>query len=99
MKNDLLAPELRELLNKKDIKGLQEFCASAHPGTTAEFLSALAPEEVWEALKVLEPRLRAEIFGHLDEDLQVSLAESLKRQELAEIVTHMFGDERLFCLC
>ena len=95
MKNDLLAPELRELLNKKDIKGLQEFCASAHPGTTAEFLSALAPEEVWEALKVLEPRLRAEIFGHLDEDLQVSLAESLKRQELAEIVTHMFGDERV----
>jgi magnesium transporter len=95
MKNPLLVPELRELLDKKDIKGLQDFCSSAHPGTVAEFLGALYPAEVWQVLTAIEPRLRAEIFGHLDEDLQVSLAESLKRQDLADILTHMFGDERV----
>ncbi|MBN1104621.1 MAG: magnesium transporter [Deltaproteobacteria bacterium] len=95
MKNPLLIPELRDLLSRKDIKGLQDFCSAAHPGTVAEFLGALDPGEVWQILAGLEPRLRAEIFGHLDEDLQVSLAESLKRQDLADMLTHMFGDERV----
>ncbi len=95
MKNPLLVPELRDLLSKKDIKGLREFCASSHPATVAEFLGGLTPEEVWHVLTALEPRLQAEIFGHLDEDLQVSLAEALKRQDLAGIVTHMSSDERV----
>jgi magnesium transporter len=86
---------VQELLDKKDIKGLQDFCSSAHPGTVAEFLGTLYPEEVWRVLAGLEPRLRAEIFGHLDEDLQERLAESLKRQDLAGILTHMSGDERV----
>jgi magnesium transporter len=95
MKNPLLLPEIRELLDKKDIRGLQGFCSSSHPGTVAEFLGALDAEEVWRVLTGLEPRLRAEIFGHLDENLQESLAESLKRQDLADILTHMSGDERV----
>ena len=95
MKNPLLATELRDLLARKDIKALQEFCSSSHPGTVAEFLGELSPDEVWNILTVLEPRLRAEIFGHLDPSLQVALAESLKRQDLAGIVTHMSPDERV----
>jgi magnesium transporter len=95
VKNPLFVPELRDLLAKKNVKGLREFCASSHPATVAEFLGGLTPEEVWHVLTVLEPRLQAEIFGHLDEDLQVSLAEALKRQDLAGIVTHMSADERV----
>lgn len=95
MKNPLLVPELRELLARKDTTALREFCTSTHPGTVAEFLDALSPEEIWFVLTILEPRRRAEIFGNLDEEIQVGLAETLKRQELAVVVTHMSGDERV----
>jgi magnesium transporter len=95
MKNPLLVPELRDFLVRKDIQGLRDFCISAHPGTVAEFLGALSLGEIWFVLTILEPRLRAEIFGNLDQEIQVGLADSLKRQELAEVVTHMSGDERV----
>jgi magnesium transporter len=95
MKNPLLFSELQELLDKKDTKGIQSFCTSVHPGATAEILGGLNSKEAWQVLSVLEPRLRAEIFSHLDEDLQGRLAESLHRQDLAGILTHMSGDERV----
>ncbi len=61
----------------------------------AESLGALSGMESWYVLTLLEPRLRAEIFGALDQDIQVDLAESLKRQDLAQIITHMSSDERV----
>jgi magnesium transporter len=95
MKNPILAPELRELIEKNDNKALQSFCASVHPASVAEFLGALSGPEIWRVLTPLEPRLRAEIFGSLDQEIQVELAEFLKRQDLAQIVTHMSADERV----
>lgn len=95
MRNPLLAPELRELIEKNDDKALQAFCDSLHPATVAEFLGSLTAHEIWHILIRLEPRLRAEIFGDLDQDLQVEMAESLKRQDLAQIVNCMSADERV----
>jgi magnesium transporter len=95
MKNPLLTPDLRELIEKNDEKALQSFCASLHPAAVAEFLGALSGHEIWRVLTLLEPRLKAEIFGSLDQDIQVEMAESLKRQDLAQIVTHMSADERV----
>jgi magnesium transporter len=95
MKNPFLAPELREVIEKNDEKALQQFCASLHPASVAEFLGALSSGEIWHVLNLLEPRLRAEIFGALDEDIQVELAESLTRQDLARIVDNMSADERV----
>jgi magnesium transporter len=95
VKNPILAPELREIIEKKDDKALQRFCASLHPTSVAEFLGALSSGEIWHVLNLLEPRLRAEIFGALDEDIQVELAESLKRHDLAQIVDNMSADERV----
>ncbi len=95
MKNPFLAPELREIIEKNDDNAIQAFCASQHPATVAEYLGALSVMEIWHVLTLLEPRLRAEIFGALDEDIQVDLAETLKRQDLAQIVTNMSADERV----
>ncbi len=95
MKNPLLAPELREILSKRDVKSLKEFCKNSHPAIVAEFLSALEPKEIWEVLTLLEPELRAEIFSHLDQDLQIKMTENLTRQELAGLVTDMSADDRV----
>ncbi|MBW2355082.1 MAG: magnesium transporter, partial [Deltaproteobacteria bacterium] len=95
MKNPFLAPELREIVEKNDDNALQAFCASLHPASVADFLGALSSQEIWHVLVLLEPRLRAEIFGALDQDLQGELIESLNRQDLAQIVNHMSADERV----
>ena len=50
MKNPLVAPELRELLSRKDTKSLRDFCASSQPEIVADFLSALSSNEVWNIL-------------------------------------------------
>lgn len=95
MENQLLAPELKEIIEKKDEAALKTFCTSLHPAAVAEFLGALSSQEVWQILSMLEPRLQAEIFGSLDQHLQEEMAESLKRKDLAQIVTHMSADERV----
>ncbi len=95
MKNPLLAPDLREIISKRDVKSLRDFCEHSHPALVAEFLSALEPKEIWEVLTLLKPSLRAEIFSHLDLDLQIKLTENLTRQELAQLVTDMSADDRV----
>lgn len=95
MKNTLLVPELRDLVLRGDSKTLQEFCSSSHPSVIAEFLAALPPDEIWKGLTLLGPRLRAEIFGHLDVDLQTELTGTLTRRDLTDIITHMSADERV----
>jgi len=95
MRNYLLVPELREFLSKNNIKGINEFCSSAHPRIIADSLSGLECKEIWKILIVLEPSLRSEIFSHLDEDIQLELANILKREELASLISDMSPDDRV----
>ncbi len=95
MKNPLLAPELRGYLAQNDIKRLQEFCASAHPGVIADFLAGLTPPEIWQILIHIQPVLRAEIFSKLDVDVQMDLADLLRRGDLAALIAHMPPDDRV----
>jgi len=95
MKNPILAPELREYLVKNDIKSLQEFCAAGHPGVIADFLAGLTTREIWQVLIHIEPALRAEIFSKFDVDVQVDLADMLRRKDLASLVADMPPDDRV----
>ncbi len=95
MTNPFLARELHDLGHRNDLEGLRALCSTSHPGTAAEFMGGLPVEDVWRILEPLEPRLRAEIFSHLDRDRQVMLADSIGREHLASIVTHMSADERV----
>ena len=74
MINPLLAPELRELLEKEDYDSLRDFCSSVEPGMVAEFLGALSPGELWKTLMVIGPQLRAAILAHLDQHTRAGLA-------------------------
>jgi magnesium transporter len=93
-KNPLLVPELRELLAAGDTKALRNFCESGHPATIAELISALEAPEAWAILCQVDPSLRADIFGHLEGDLQVAILETLRRDEIARLMTAMPHDER-----
>ena len=95
MKNPLLVPELRDNLAKNNFHALKEFAESAHPVSVAEFLSALTAPEIWKILSLADPMVRGEIFCQLDEDVQLEMAETLRRQELALLVSDMPPDERV----
>ena len=95
MKNPLLVPELRDNLAKNNFQALKEFAESAHPVVVAEFLSALTAPEIWRILSLADPMVRGEIFCQLDEDVQLQMAETLRRQELALLVSDMPPDDRV----
>jgi magnesium transporter len=95
MKNPILLPELRELIEQNDIESLKDFCESSHPEDIADFISALAPDEVWKIITHLLPDIRISIFRHLDEELQREIAISLKRDDLVKLFTDMPPDDRV----
>lgn len=95
MKNPLLVPELRELIAEGDEARLNEFCLATHPASIAEFLSGLTTEEVHTVLSQIEAQTRSMIFGYLDMDHQLTLADVMNRSELADIVSYMSHDERV----
>lgn len=94
MKNPLLVPELRELIETGNDSALRAFCEATHPAVIADLVSALQPREAWFVLRHAPLPLRAEIFSHLDENLQVELIAILGRNEIALIVTDMSPDDR-----
>ena len=93
-KNPLLVPELRAMVATGDVKALQDFCESGHPATIAELIAPLEAVEAWAILCQADPSLRADIFGHLDSDLQVAILEIMRRDEIARLMTAMPHDER-----
>lgn len=94
MQNPVLAPELRELLSIGDAETLRDFCETAHPATVAEMLSALTVSEATDILRYASFPLRAEIFSHLEEDLQVEMIEVLPRYEVVRLFADMPPDDR-----
>jgi len=93
-RNPLLIPELREALAKRNAQALQEFCRSGHPAHIAELITGLNGEEVWAVLHYADPALRAEIFSHLEPDLQVEILENRHRREISRLLAEMSHDDR-----
>ncbi len=95
MKQSLLVPELRELLEANDMQTLRKFCERSHPETAAELLSGLEPGEIWRILQALPVGLRATIFSYFDLDEQVELAGYQNRREMARLLEEMPPDDRV----
>lgn len=94
MKNPLLIPELRELIDANDTGAIQELCRQAHPETIAEFLGGLENDEIWRILHMLEVESRALIFSHFELDQQVELATGQSRRQMANLLEEMPADDR-----
>lgn len=95
MKNPVLVPEIRDLLNKKKYDILKSFLDDHHEKENAEFLEMLNPDEIWKALNLVDDIYsRAEIFGYLDMDTQVAMVSSPPRKNTAELLREMSHDDR-----
>lgn len=95
MKNLILLPELKEIIETNNWQVLKDISEEIHPAEIAELISALEPDEVWELIEKLEIPKRAEVFTHLDLNLQIHISEIINRKKLAELLTELPSDDRV----
>lgn len=95
MKNLILLPELKEIIEKKSWSQFVEICREIHPAEIADLLSSLEPNEVWQLIEKVDLETRSEIFSHLDLLLQTEIAAIINRKQLAELLTEMPSDDRV----
>lgn len=94
MKNELLIPELRELLENQEHEVIRTFCDENHPETVVDLIDALETPEIWRVLNTTDTRRRAEIFSYFDIDRQVQLVTGQNRTDMARLIEEMPPDDR-----
>ncbi|WP_165250509.1 magnesium transporter [Paludisphaera soli] len=94
MRNPLLVPDLRMMLQAGEQDVLREFLGDQHPGRVAEFIEDLPDGDGDSVFRILEPRERAEVLSYFENDEQNRLVESMPPKEAAELLRVMSHDER-----
>ncbi len=90
----ILTQAISDTLASGDMQSLRTFVRDEHAADVAAFIATMEPVEAWKMLDLIPLGQRAEVFGYLEPDFQVELAQAVSRQKLAELVTEMPSDER-----
>lgn len=94
MRNPLLVPDLRELLQSGETPAIREFLADYHPARVAEVIDDLGNGEGDMVFSLLEPRARAEVMSYLELEAQVRIIETMTPSDAAWLLHLMPHDER-----
>jgi len=94
MRNPLLVPDLRELIQAGENDALQDFFGDLHPAHIAEVIEDLEPAEGDTILGLLPPRGRAEVMSYLDSERQIRSVKAMSPDEAATLLHLMSHDER-----
>ena len=95
MSEKLLLNDIHELLQRGDAAGLRELCESVHPEIFSDGLAELPTPDILNAFSFLTPEQRIDVYSHIDKDMQLSLASSFDRAEMARILSEMAADDRV----
>jgi len=85
---------VRELLARRDWRGLREFLSSFPPPDIAELISELPEGEMVIAFRLLPRDLAAEVLAELDVEKEEALLERLRDRKLLEVLLELPPDER-----
>ena len=85
---------VRELLARRDWRGLREFLSSFPPPDIAELISELPEGEMVIAFRLLPRELAAEVLAELDVEKEEALLERLRDRKLLEVLLELPPDER-----
>ncbi len=94
MLSQLLQPEIRALLDARDLGTLKEVLSDWTPADIAELLSDLPEHEQALIFRILPRDLAADVFEYIDFDMQESLLKGLGKEEVAAILNEMSPDDR-----
>jgi len=94
MLSQLLQPEIRALLDARDLGTLKEVLSDWTPADIAELISDLPEHEQALIFRILPRDLAADVFEYIDFDMQESLLKGLGKEEVAAILNEMSPDDR-----
>src|SRR3954447_15769317 len=94
MRNPLLVPDLRELIQAGETAALRDFFGDHHPAHIAEMVEDLEPGEGDTIVGLLSPRARAQVLSYLDTDRQVRIVGAMEPADAATLLHVMSHDER-----
>jgi magnesium transporter len=90
----LLQPEIKSLIENRELSTLKEVLSEWTPADIAELLSDLPEYEQAIIFRILPHNLAADVFEHIDFDSQLSLLKGLGKEESAAILNEMSPDDR-----
>ncbi len=94
MRNPLLVPEVRELLEEGRPQDVVEVLSEMHPSDAAATLNALSAAEVALLMGKLPVESERDVFGYLDADVQEEFVDGGGRETVKNVLLSMFSDDR-----
>jgi magnesium transporter len=95
MLNQLLQPEIRALIDERNLSTLKEILNDWTPTDIADLITNLPAEnERVVIFRLLPQNLAADTFEYLDFDMQMNLIKSMGKEETASILNEMSADDR-----
>jgi magnesium transporter len=90
----IFTPELKELIDSKNLKGLSSILRELHPADIVDIIRELEPTERVIALRVLDKIKIAETFSLLHPEEEEELLRYFTEQRVKEILLEMDPDDR-----
>ncbi len=95
MLSQLLQPEIRALIDEKNLSTLKEILSDWTPADIADLITNLPAEnEQVIIFRLLPQDLAADTFEYLDFDMQMILIKAMGKEEVASILNEMSPDDR-----
>lgn len=94
MIGNLLAPELKELIHRRDFAQLRDILCHFPAADVAEIFYDLPPGDEAVLLRLLPRDLAAEVFEYLPLDDQENLLHALGSEQVAQILNDLDPDDR-----
>ena len=94
MFKELIIPEIKELLRKKDYKSIKEFITECHPSDIADLLESLTDGEAAILFLLLPKEQAGDTFSELQTKKQEAILKQLTDQQIRELVLELEPDER-----
>ena len=95
MLSQLLQPEIRALIDEKDLSTLKEILSDWTPADIADLIANLPAEnEQVIIFRLLHRDLATDTFEYLDFDMQMNLIKAMGKEEVTSILNEMSADDR-----
>ncbi|HOJ18234.1 MAG TPA: magnesium transporter [Ignavibacteriaceae bacterium] len=94
MLGQILQPEIKDLIDKRDFASLREVLEDWSPTDLAELITDLEVNEQAILFRILHKELATDTFEYLELDTQFGLLKALGNEEVVSILNEMSPDDR-----
>jgi len=94
MLKQLLFPEIKELIDRKDWRTLKDILANWQLPDVADLLETLDESDRVIVFRLLNKEHAAEIFSEIEPDVQQELVEQLSNENIRQIISELSPDDR-----